>query len=181
MRSTSRHCVLALLDVSKAFDKINRPQLLRKLGSMGVRGHLLNMIASFLSERTHCTKVDNCISTSLSPSNGSPQGSALSMHCFLSYFNDSIDTSDSMSAGLFVDDAALYSHDNSMPKLIDRFNISFKSIHKWSLANSVMFDSEKFKILDLTEGRASRSKRKLYFWTQATEVCNQRYLSGAHD
>ena len=50
-----------------------------------------------------------------------------------------------------------------MPSLIDNFNSAFNSIHKWSLANSVIFDPAKFNVLDLTKGRASRSSRRLYF------------------
>ena len=70
---------------------------------------------------------------------------------------------DEIKSGLFVDDAALYGCDNRMASLVDKFNSAFKSIHKWSLTNSVIFDPVKFNILDLTKGRASRSSRSLYF------------------
>ena len=129
---------------------------------MGVNGHLLNLISSFLAERTHHTTVDKHPSDTLQPENGTPQGSALSMINFLIYFNDSITETSVIKSGLFVDDASLYGSGNRMPALIDEFNSSFKSIHKWSLTNSVIFDPVKFKILDLT---GQQIKAQDGFWS----------------
>ena len=82
IRNTGDRTVLALLDVSKAFDKLNRPKLIQKLHRIGINGHLLNNIAAFLTERVHTTSIQNSTSESSTPKQGSPQGSSLSMHLF---------------------------------------------------------------------------------------------------
>ena len=56
-----RNVTIAYVDYSKAFDVVSHPKLLLKLTDWGINGNLLSWIKSFLSNRTHCTRVGNAI------------------------------------------------------------------------------------------------------------------------
>ena len=51
-----------LTDLSKAFDCINHPLLIAKLYNYGVSPLSFNMMFSYLSNRTHRTKINECFS-----------------------------------------------------------------------------------------------------------------------
>jgi hypothetical protein len=65
------------IDLMKAFDVVSVPKLLHKLQNFGVNGLLLSCIASFLSDRSQCFKVGNCLSEPRRLISGVPQGSVL--------------------------------------------------------------------------------------------------------
>ena len=53
----NRRLVLGIfIDLSKAFDTISHTKLLKKLQFYGVRGSCLDMMASYLNNRTQSTK-----------------------------------------------------------------------------------------------------------------------------
>ena len=75
---------LALLDVSKVFDKFNRHILIAKLVRVGVHGKLLTSIISFFHNRRQRVRVDDSFSDILVTNNGGPQG--LLLHFFAGLF-----------------------------------------------------------------------------------------------
>ena len=66
-----------LTDLSKAFDCINHPLLIAKLYNCRVSPLSINMIFSYLSNRTHRTKINKCFSERSRIEHGVPQGSTL--------------------------------------------------------------------------------------------------------
>ena len=66
-----------LTELSKACDCINHPLLIAKLYSYGVSPLSTNMILSYLSSRTHRTKINECFSERSRIEHGVPQGSIL--------------------------------------------------------------------------------------------------------
>ena len=71
-----------LTDLSKAFDCINHPYLIAKLYNYGVSPLSINMIFSYLSNRTHRTKINECFSERSRIEHGVPQGSILDPFIF---------------------------------------------------------------------------------------------------
>ena len=63
------------LDISAAFDAVWHNALIEKLRSVNVKGKSLNLLQSYLSERTAKTVVDGQESTELPVEAGVPQGS----------------------------------------------------------------------------------------------------------
>ena len=98
-----RQLDLAILDFSKAFDRVPHERLLKKLDHYGIRGNILDWIRSFLTDRTPKVTVEGVVSESIRFKSGVPKGSVLGPILFLVFIND-------LSAGfksrsrLFADD-----------------------------------------------------------------------------
>ena len=94
-RYSNQHCLLVMIekfkeaidrgnefgalltDLSKAFDCINHPLLIAKLYNYGVSPLSINMILSYLNNRTHQTKINECFSERSRIEHCVPQGSIL--------------------------------------------------------------------------------------------------------
>ena len=84
----NRNVAIAHVDYSKAFDIVSHLKLLFKLTNWGLTGNLLSRIKSFLSNRTHCTRVGNAVSRPLQLPRGVVQGSCIGALLFTVYIND---------------------------------------------------------------------------------------------
>ena len=98
---------MAILDFSKAFDKVVHTGLINKLEFYGIRGEILRWIISFLSNCTQQVVVSSTQSLSCSVSSGIPQGSVLGPVLFLLYIND-ITSEIQSQVRLFTDDCLIY-------------------------------------------------------------------------
>lgn len=79
---------LVLLDLSKAFDRINHSILLRKFESSGASPCALCWFNSYLSGRTQPICIETSTSSPLPQEHGVPQGATLSPLLFSIYLND---------------------------------------------------------------------------------------------
>ena len=79
---------VAILDLSKAFDKVPHDKLLFKLDAYGIRGQLQDWIRSFLTKRNMRVIVEGSASSETTVDSGVPQGTVLGPLLFLCHIND---------------------------------------------------------------------------------------------
>ena len=78
------------LDLSKAFDSLNYDILLSKLQFYGLQSNALQLLKSYLSDRSQYVQIDNVRSSSHSVSCGITQGSVMGSLLFNIFINDII-------------------------------------------------------------------------------------------
>ena len=97
----NRHEIRAIsLDILRAFDMVT------KLSSNGIQGHLHSWLTDFLSFRSQRVAVNVVLSSPLPVPAGVPQGSALGPVQFLVFINDLSDSLENH-LYLFADDCTL--------------------------------------------------------------------------
>lgn len=105
---------LIMLDVSKAFDSVNTQQLLSSLERSGIRGKVLSLIKSYLTNRKQVVKVGNHISQAQKIKHGVVQGGTLGSLLFLIFINEISQLSINGTLYLYADDAlVLNAHDKN--------------------------------------------------------------------
>ena len=108
--------MVVYIDFSKAFDVVSHTKLIARLNSYGIRGAVLKWIENFLTDRTHCTRVDSVLSEIAPLISGVVQGSGIGPLMFLTYINELIYILEELGVKvkLFADDVKMYAKTQTM-------------------------------------------------------------------
>jgi hypothetical protein len=106
------------LDLSKAFDTINRKILLDKLDCYGSLGIVLDWLKSYLAYREQYVTVNNACSKKLQLSTGVPRGSILGPLLFILYINDISNCNRDIELLLFADDTNIFLSNEDINSLV---------------------------------------------------------------
>jgi len=98
---------VAVLDFSKAFDKVPHRRLISKLEFYGLKGEISQWVCKFLQNRTQQVVINGQSSQTTKVTSGVPQGTVTGPLWFLLYIND-LPTKVSSQTRLFADDCLLY-------------------------------------------------------------------------
>ena len=139
----SKISIGVFLDLSKAFDTLNRDILFSKLENYGIRGVALNWIKSYFQNRKQYVQYNNVSSSHLITQCGVPQGSILGPLFFILYINDLPNASRIVEPLLFADDTSIcYSH--SDPEVLAAvLNEALQNIASWMRANKLSVNIDK--------------------------------------
>ena len=135
------------MDFAKAFDTVPHRRLLRKLDTYGIRGHLLNWINAFLTNRSQVVKVNNAESEPAPVISGIPQGSVLGPILFVIYINDLPNVVNS-NIFLFADDTKIMSQITSREDACVIQN-DLDLLEKWSDKWLLKFNPAKCHVLTM--------------------------------
>lgn len=104
-----KNTTMVLLDIEKAFDKVWTAGLISKLTNYKYPQHIINLIQSYLTNRSMYVKINNAQSDLKVITAGVPQGSVLGPTLFNIFISD-LPTFHNSNLALFADDTALYAH-----------------------------------------------------------------------
>ena len=131
------------LDLKKAFDTVDHNILISKLSAYGMLGTFLNIIISYLSNRTQCVAYLNSVSGLCSLNIGVPQGSILGPLLFLLYINDFPNICKKSSCILYADDTAIFFEADNASALQTSLNMELPRICKWFKTNKLSLNTTK--------------------------------------
>jgi len=167
----------ALLDCAKAFDRMHRGVLLEKLWSTGIRGKLFELVISYYYRRRQRVKLGKSTSDFCKTNLGGPQGSVITVISWLIYINDITLAMNESECGLFVDDVCAWIADPDPSKCIKRLNADLDRIYNWSVCNTMVFDSQKFHLLDIGKPNIGKFKKLAEFNGTSPTWCSEaKYL-----
>ena len=134
-------CAL-LLDLKKAFDTVDHKLLLYKLDRYGIRGNVLDLFQSYLTQRFQYGYVNDSISNKLEVKCGVPQGSILGPTLFSLHVNDLPKISE-FNVRLFADDTVLIMSYRDIQNLYKTANAEVKKIESWLSSNKLTLNHDK--------------------------------------
>ena len=143
------------LEFRKAFYKVNHYLLIEKLKKFGIGGKLLQLLSSYLEDRSQRTVTNNIYSEYLPINSGAPQGFVLGPLLFLVFFNDLPDVLETSIAYFFADDTKI---NNTDPVLLQ---IDLLRLHQWSLENKMQFNFSKTSLIWFTLKRKDIKEQPL--------------------
>lgn len=151
-----KYAVGLLLDMSKAYDRVDYEILLSKLYNTGIRGIAYKWLRSYLTNREQYVEVENINFTTgllqnvrsdrISMSNSIPQGSVLGCILFLVYINDLPKIIDDHCI-LFADDISILFPCMTMNELKNRLDITFDKIIHWLNEHNLKLNFKKTTLI----------------------------------
>ena len=143
------------LDLSKAFDTVDKKLLIKKLSHYGIRGKALELMQNYLDNRHQCTNINGVLSDLILIELGVPQGSNLGPLLFLIYIND-LPGASSLITKLFADDTCLLFSANSITELQHIANNELAKIENWLVSNKLTLNHSKTKFMVISKrGRSA--------------------------
>ena len=144
--------ILALLDLSAAFDTLDHSILLNRLKeSFGLDGTVLQWFQSYLSDRKQCVKINNKCSNDISLSFGVPQGSVLGPPLYTLYTVPlgRIIRKHSLNYHFYADDTQLYLsiQPNDINDLVFKMEACILEVKEWMHDNKLKLNDDKTEII----------------------------------
>ena len=148
----SQLTLLALFDVSAAFDTVDHDILLERLHiSFGLSGTLLLWLRSFLSDRSFSVVHGPSRSLWVPAPYGLPQGSVLGPLLFIIYTSDlaSLLASHAMQAHLYADDVQAYQHCRASDTVatVRSMYFAMEALGTWMSSNRLRLNSLKTQFI----------------------------------
>ena len=139
--------IAVFLDLKKAFDTVNHEILIGKLSFLGMQPCALNLITSYLENRSQRCYVNGYLSKPQKIDYGVPQGSILGPLLFLIYINDLPNCIEKSTVRMFADDTTLTASGIALPEIESKINHDLNNVQKWLLANKLCLNLIKTEYL----------------------------------
>ena len=133
------------IDLKKAFDTVDHNILLRKLCCYGVDGNVLQLLKSYLTDRTQRCYVNEVTSTEQYELCGIPQGSILGPLLLIIYIpvNDFPKCMRHITPGMFADDTYITTAHEDISTIECSLNGDLTAVHNWLKTNKLSCNTSK--------------------------------------
>lgn len=185
--NNKQYAIGILLDMTKAYDKVQFKILLNKLYGIGIRGKAHDWFASYLKGREQLveieyynkkTKETQLIRSDVRPIHASiPQGSVIGCLLFLIYINDLPKTIDGPCV-LFADDISLLTSCQTNANLNEKLTTILNKTLNWMSEHNLEINFTKTKIITFHPWQKNRININFTFNQQQLEVVNDFTLLG---
>ena len=124
--------LLALIDYSRAYDRVWRDALLLKMSQQGIPSRIVRWVQAWLSNRLAWVTFDGEKSKPVTLKQGVPQGSVLSPLLFILYINDLTTNIKTPQISLYADDVAIWTQESNLQKAEGLLQESLDELDRWS-------------------------------------------------
>lgn len=143
----SKPALCVFLDLAKAFDTVCHKKLIGKLECIGIRGNVLNLLKSYLSDRVQYVKIGQSISSPMKVRYGVPQGTVLGPVLFIIYLNNLLNLPSTGEMVSFADDTAILYSAETWDELKVKAEADLENIKNWFDYNILTLNCNKTKYL----------------------------------
>ena len=150
--------VVAFLDISKAYDCVSRPLLLKKLKELGVRGKALKYLEAFLGKRYAWVTYKNSESDITEFKYGVPQGSPISPFLFNVYCAAALEEC-GQGRGLQADDMCVWRIHKQEEVACKELTEDLRTVFEWGVKHNMKFSKKKCKILRITNKHKAKLEK----------------------
>ena len=169
--------VAAFLDITAAFDRVQKPALIYKLHQLGLRGHLVHFIINFLKNRTFQARCGTTLSPTTPQEQGLPQGSVLSPTLFLIMINDMCKHAKPyVKYSLFADDVALWTTQQDHHKAEKHAQLGLDQIALWCREWGFTLSAEKSAVVTFTRSSSHTDTRLTINGKAVKEASDFKFL-----
>lgn len=147
-KSQRRYTGIIMVDMSKAFDRVQHQRMITILFSLGISGTVLSWLASYLSDRFQCVKVQDTLSAPVSCSRGVPQGSVLGPLLFVLYTSSICDiVMPEVFHQEFADDIILDYADSDLDVVCSTLTTAVSRLSNWLSDIGLLLNSSKTQVM----------------------------------
>ena len=144
---------LIMLDMSSAFDTVDRTVLIQRLNSLGIKGTALDWFVSYLSERSQYVRIGSSTSGLTTMKFGVPQGSVGGPLLFSLYMQpiSKIFHKHGISYYCYADDIQLYLSFqptlSSLTSVVAKLETCLQDLKTWLVSNGLKLNDDKSEFL----------------------------------
>ena len=148
-KQSKSNVTTCLIDMSKAFDRLDPNILVQKLKTLSVNDGLIHLIDNFLTNRKCCVKLGNtCRSSYESITMGAPQGTKLGPWFWLVYLNDL--TIQDLPIVKYADDMTLYTPVKKDASNQQLFQAALNTVEEWASNNNMLINADKTQLIKIS-------------------------------